>query len=77
MTPLHHIGEFFRNLTVAIPLGVVRLMFLALLIGLALWVLRLPKVETTPSDGSDIASENLKLWACLALGAQILIYAIV
>jgi len=77
VTPLHHIGEFFRNLTVAIPLGVVRLLFLALLIGLLVWVLRLPKAETTPPDGSGKPTENLKLWAGLALGAQILIYAFV
>ncbi len=77
MTPLHHIGEFFRNVTVAIPLGVVRAIFLALLVGLLIWVLRLPDAETTPADGSGKATENLKLWAGLALAAQILIYSLV
>lgn len=77
MTPLHHIGEFFRNLTLAIPLGVVRLIFVGLLIALLIWVLRLPKAETTPPGGSDKPTENLKLWAGIALGAQILIYSFV
>lgn len=77
MTPLHYIGEFFRNLTIAIPLGVVRFVFLALLIGLLIWVLRLPKEETTPPGGSDKPAENLKLWAGFAIGAQILIYSFV
>ncbi|MFT5490955.1 MAG: hypothetical protein ACI8V5_001311, partial [Limisphaerales bacterium] len=44
---MHHIGEFFRNLTLAIPLGVVRLLFVGLLVALLIWVLRLPKSETT------------------------------
>ncbi len=77
MTPLHHIGELFRNLTVAIPLDVVRLIFLALLAGLLIWVLRLPKTETTPTDGSGSPTEDLRLWAGLALAAQILIYTFV
>lgn len=77
MTPLHHIGELFRNLSLAIPLGIVRLIFLALLIGLLIWVCRLPKTETTPPDGSNKPTENLKLWAGIALGTQILIYLLV
>jgi len=77
MTPLHHIGELFRNLSLAIPLPVVRLIFLALLVGLLIWVLRLPKTETTPPEGSGKPTEDLKLWAALALGAQILIYLLV
>ena len=77
MTPLHHIGEFFRNLTLAIPLGVVRLIFVALLVALLIWVLRLPKSETTPPGGSDKPTENLKLWAGLAISAQIVIYSLV
>jgi len=75
VTPLHYIGEFFRNLALAIPLWGVRLIFLGLLIGLLLWVIRLPKSETTPPEGSDKATEDLKLWASLALAVQILIYA--
>ncbi|MBG85899.1 MAG: hypothetical protein CMO80_03240 [Verrucomicrobiales bacterium] len=74
MTPLHHIGELFRNLSLAIPMGAVRVIFLALLIGLLIWVLRLPKEATTPPEGTGKAPENLKLWASVALGLQILIY---
>ncbi len=77
MTPLHYIGDFFRAATVAIPLGVVRLIFVALLVALLIWVLRLPRAETTPPGGSDKPTENLKLWAGLAVGAQILIYSLV
>jgi hypothetical protein len=77
VTPLHHIGEFFRNLTLAIPLGVVRLLFVGLLVALLIWVLRLPKSETTPPGGSDKPTENLKLWAGLAISAQIVIYSLV
>jgi len=58
-----------------VPLGVVRLLFLMLLVGLLVWVLRLPNSETAP-EGSSKPFENLKIWAALALGIQILIYSI-
>lgn len=74
MTPLHYIGELFRNLSLAVPLPVVRVIFLALLVGLLIWVTRLPKAETTPPEGTGKATENLKLWASIALGMQIVIY---
>ena len=77
MTPLHHIGEFCRNLLLQVPLPVVRGLFLLPLIALLIWVLRLPRAETTDPDRPLRLAENLKLWAALALLIQITIYALV
>lgn len=75
MTPLHSFGESLRQLLQAIPLGWVRLLFVGTLVVVLLWVLRLPRSETTPVDGATRWDENLKLGAGLALIAQILIYS--
>lgn len=80
MTPLHWIGDTVRQAMMAVPMGVVRAIFVALLLGLLLWVLRLPKERTRPPEGSEGAdhwSSNLKLWAALALLLQALIYLLV
>jgi hypothetical protein len=76
MTPLHYIGDFLRGLLLQVPLPVVRVLFLAVPIVLLVWVLRLPRSETTSPEGAGRWDENLKLWACVALAVQIVIYAL-
>ena len=75
MTPLHAIGNFFRDLFLKVPLEVVRGLFLLLPIALLVWVLFLPRSQTTPPDRESRWDENLKLWAGFALLIQILIYS--
>ncbi|QDV48036.1 hypothetical protein [Gimesia fumaroli] len=75
MTPLHHIGNFIRELVVPIPLWCVRALFLGTLIAVLIWVVRLPKENTTPSETAPWY-QNLKIWACLALAIQIVIYSV-
>ena len=76
MTPLHVFGEAVRNLMLAIPLPVVRGIFLATLVALLIWVLRLPTSLTTPPEGARRWDENLKGGAVIALLLQILAYAL-
>ena len=76
MTILHYIGEFFRNALLAIPLPVVRVLFVGTLVGLLIWVLRLPQSETTPPGRPARWDENLKIGASFALLLQIVIYCI-
>jgi hypothetical protein len=76
MTPLHHIGEWLRSTAMLIPMGAVRVLFVALPALLILWVLRLPRAATNPPDGTGRLVENLKLWAVLALLIQVVIYAL-
>ncbi len=75
MTPLHAFGEFVRQLLQAIPLAWVRWLFVGSLAAVLVWVLNLPRSETTPTHGVKRWDENLKLGAGLALVIQILIYA--
>ncbi len=75
MTPLHHFGEFLRQSLQTIPLPAVRVLFVASLVALLIWVLRLPQSATCPDGGAKRWDENLKLGASLALLIQILIYA--
>lgn len=77
MTPLHHFGEFVRQALLAVPLPAVRAAVLALLAALLIWTLLLPRDATTPSAQSVRLTENLKLWAAVALLIQIAIYAFV
>ena len=77
MTPLHTVGEGFRQLMIAIPLPVVRAAFVLLFVVLFIWVLCLPKDRTTPMGEGRRPShwkENLKNWAALALALQAAIY---
>jgi hypothetical protein len=73
MTPLHHIGEFLRDLLLQFPLPMARSLFVITLAGLFIWVLLLPRSHVTRGENGP-ASENLKIWAALALFLQILIY---
>ncbi len=71
--------DFFlggRQLLMAVPLTAVRVLFVASLVVVFVWVLRLPRSETTPPGGTTRWDENLKLGACLALALQIVIYAL-
>jgi hypothetical protein len=76
MTPLHQFGEFLRQSLQAIPLLPVRILFVASLVGLLIWVLKLPKSATTPPGGAKRWDENLKTGAAVALSIQILIYSL-
>lgn len=75
MTPLHYFGEALRQLLQAVPLSLVRGLFVGTLVIVLLWVMRLPRSETTPTHGATRWDENLKLGAGLALVIQILIYS--
>lgn len=75
-TPLHIIGEFFRELTSQVPLTAVRVVFIAIPCLLLIWVLRLPRAETTPAQPTGRFGENLKYGAALALILQIVIYVL-
>ncbi len=74
MTPLHRIGEFLRQVMLSIPLPLVRWLFVASLVAVLIWVVRLPTVATTPPGGAKRWDENLKVGAVLALVIQILLY---
>ena len=76
MTPLHHIGDFFRELTLLIPLPAVRIVFVAIPCLLLVWVLLLPRETTTPTEPTGRFGENLKYGAALALVLQAIIYAV-
>lgn len=74
MTWLHEFGELLRSGLLAVPLPVVRALFVSVPLGVLLWVLRLPNSATTPPGGARRWDENLKLWASVALVIQIVIY---
>ena len=75
MTPLHYIGDALREFFLMIPLPVAHVLFLALSAALLVWVLRLPREETTDPEGGGPAG-NLKVWAAVALVIQIVIYLV-
>lgn len=76
MTPLHHFGSFVRDLFAAIPLAAARGLFLATLVVVLVWVIRLPK-ETARSSPASRWTEDLRVWAAVALAIQIAIYAMI
>jgi hypothetical protein len=77
-TPLHLFGDALRELLLAVPMSVVRVLFVACLVSVLICVLRLPRSEVVPDrDGPIRWDENLKLWASVALILQILIYCLV
>jgi hypothetical protein len=76
MTPLHHAGDLVRELFALVPLWLARALFVALPLFLLVWVLRLPRAATVPLDRPARWDENLKLWAAIALGLQIVIYLV-
>lgn len=76
MTPLHYFGEFLRQTLQTVPLLAVKILFVASLVALLVWVLRLPQSATTPPGGAKRWDENLKIGAAVALAIQILIYSL-
>lgn len=74
MTPLHQLGDLLREALAAVPMGLAQALFLALPLIVLIWVLRLPREETTPPEARSSLA-NLKLWAALALVIQVVIYA--
>jgi hypothetical protein len=76
VTPLHSVGQFLRELLAQVPLPVARALFLAVPAVLLVWVLRLPRAETTSPAGRGRWDEDLKVWAGLALLIQIVIYSL-
>lgn len=77
MTPLHYVGDWLRGALLLVPLGVVRVLFVALPALLILWVISLPRAATTPPGADHRALDNLKLWAIIALLLQVIIYAVI
>ncbi len=80
-TPLHFIGDALRHALLVIPLPVVRVLFLALLAGVLVWVLTLPRSETTEpggdgQNGDGRGGANLKVGATIALVLQLAIYSL-
>jgi hypothetical protein len=76
MTPLHHFGSLLRNALAAVPLPLVRGLFLLTFVAVLIWVVRLPKSVARAGPDSRW-SEDLRLWAAIALLIQIAIYAFV
>ncbi len=76
MTPLHHFGQWLRELLGGIPLPLVRVLFVSLLVSVLIWALLLPRTATAP-PGEGRWTSNLKLWAAVALAIQIVIYTFV
>ncbi len=77
MTPFHYIGEFIRQLLIAIPMVMVRILFVAFFLTLIIWVWRLPRERWVPAQNGETGlSTHLKFWALLALGIQLAIYLI-
>ncbi|MBX3438934.1 MAG: hypothetical protein KF861_15695 [Planctomycetaceae bacterium] len=74
-TPLHALGEALRDALLAVPMPVVRGLFLALFAGLLIWVWTLPRAVTTDPDAAGHGGANLKIGATIALVLQLLIYA--
>lgn len=76
-TWMHTVGDGLREALLLIPLGVVRVFLVLALLALLLWVLRLPREVTRPPEGEEGGlSGNLKIWAAVALGLQIVIYSL-
>lgn len=75
-TLLHWIGDQARTLCLQVPLPWVRGALIAIPIALMFWVILLPAHRTTPADRPATRTDNLKLWAWLALLGQVILYAI-
>ena len=73
---LHGIGDFLRSTLMLIPLWAVRVLFLARLAAVLLWVLSLPRERTEPPGGAKRWDGNLKITASIALLIQIVIYSL-
>lgn len=76
MSPLHGVGDLLRSAFQMVPLGFVRMVFIAIPLLLMAWVLRLPSTQTTPPGREGRWDEDLRVWAWVALAAQVLIYCL-
>jgi len=76
VTVLHDVGQFVRDLLLAVPLPVARAVFLAVPTVVLIWVLTLPGSETKPPDHAGGWGGNLKVIAAVALLLQIVIYSL-
>ena len=76
MTVLHHFGDAVRDALASLPLGLVRVLFVALPVIVLVWVLRLPAEQTNLPGAQRRWDTNLKLGASIALVVQIGIYLI-
>jgi hypothetical protein len=74
MTPLHQIGDWLRETLQHVPLSVARVVFLLIFAGLIAWTLSLPASQTQRPQTPARLSENLKIWAVLALLFQVMVY---
>ena len=75
MTPLHHIGQFIRDLLLTIPMPMVRVLFVLFHVALLIWLLRLPRAETRPPEDEAGWASNLKVWASLSVLIQLALYS--
>ena len=74
-TPLHEFGGLVRDALLHVPLWGARALFIALPALVLLWVLGLPREETTDAAAGAGRGANLKWGAAAALVVQIAIYA--
>jgi hypothetical protein len=72
---LHWIGDQLRSTFLLVPLWAARGLFLAVFLGLMIWIVQLPRSATTPSATSPW-HEDLRVWAWLALLIQLLAYGL-
>ena len=76
MTLLHWIGDTLRQQLDLIPLSTARWLMIGLFLSLMFWIVQLPTDQTNPTDRPAKWSNDLKIWAWLALIFQILIYSL-
>ncbi len=76
MSPLHATGDVLRTLFLMVPMGAVRVVFVAIPLLLMVWVLRLPSSETVPPSKEHRWDEDLRVWAWIALATQVLVYCV-
>ena len=75
MTILHWLGDYLRQACLWVPMGVARGCFVALLLGLMVWIVQLPRSAVTPRTDCPW-HEDLRYWAWLALLIQLFAYAL-
>jgi len=76
MTLFHWIGDTLRQQLELIPLSTARWLMIGLFLSLMFWIVQLPTDQTNPKDRPVRWSNDLKIWAWLALIFQILIYSL-
>ena len=74
VTVVNAIGTRLFDIIMLVPMGIVRLIFLGVLVLLALWVLSLPPQQ--PDEGKKTIWGDLRLFALVVLVLQSLFYLI-